>query len=472
MIAVIGLIMFAVSSYLALSKKMHLMVPFVVVPVIAGLFCGFSLPEVLNFAAEGVTGTFNSVLLCIFAVLYFSVLSETGMFDIMVNRLVGITRGNIYIVMVVTVLVAFIGHLDGAYNTTYLIAIPALAPLYKRLNIDRRSLVLLVSLAAAPMTAMAWGQPAKMTVFDPSIDPVVMASSLYPVVAIMLGLAVVTSLGFGYYYSKKNASEIALLRKSFENGGGSQKVDFSDNPLARPKLFWANFALFLGSLACFMFMTGVKTYVLFMVFSCAALLLNYHTQKEQSQIIRKHSATMLAPAILFLGIGIMVGILNGTGMVTAMVDAVLGIVPYETDCFYEDETPIVMGDVAIRTRLSAGHTPGTTSFFVEMKDEEGKTVVWGMHGGVGINTMNTDYLQKVRLPLSLQEDFFRGCEEMKSIHVDICTPSHPSHSDMLERIQEDRNDYRPFVDEGKWPAFLEERAESLRKVLERGVYQR
>lgn len=96
MIAVIGLIMFAVSSYLALSKKMHLMVPFVVVPVIAGLFCGFSLPEVLNFAAEGVTGTFNSVLLCIFAVLYFSVLSETGMLIIMVNPSGGVTMGGIF----------------------------------------------------------------------------------------------------------------------------------------------------------------------------------------------------------------------------------------------------------------------------------------------------------------------------------------------------------------------------------------
>lgn len=81
-----------------------------------------------------------------------------------------------------------------------------------------------------------------------------------------------------------------------------------------------------------------------------------------------------------------------------MSDTGFAIVPYETDCFYEDETPIVMGDVVIRTRLSAGHTPGTTSFFVETKDEEGKTVVWGMHGGVGINTMNTDYLKKVRLP--------------------------------------------------------------------------
>lgn len=327
MIALIGLIMFAVSSYLALSKRMHLMVPFVVVPVVAGMLCGYSFTDVLNFAATGVQGTFNSVLLCIFAVLYFSVLSETGMFDIMVNRLVSITRGNIYVVMVVTIIVAFIGHLDGAYNTTYLIAIPALAPLYKRLNIDRRALVLLVSLAAAPMTAMAWGQPAKMTVYDETIDPVIMAQSLYPVIAIMLGLAIVTALGFGAYYSKKNASEIALLRESFNKEGENKGVDFSNNPLARPGMFWANFILFVVSLCCFMFMTSVKTYILFMVFSCAALLLNYHTQAEQSQIVRKHSATMLAPAILFLGIGVMVGVLNGTGMVTEMVNVVLSFVP-------------------------------------------------------------------------------------------------------------------------------------------------
>ena len=180
MLALIGVLMFVASSYLALSKKMHLMVPFIVVPVIAGLLAGFPLTDLLNFAGQGVQGVFNTVLLCVFAVLYFSVLSETGMFDIMVNRLVSITKGNIYIVMLVTIIVAFIGHLDGAYNTTYLIAIPALAPLYKRLNIDRRCLVLLVSLAATPMCAMAWGTPAKMPAFAPEIDPVQMANSLLP----------------------------------------------------------------------------------------------------------------------------------------------------------------------------------------------------------------------------------------------------------------------------------------------------
>lgn len=141
------------------------------------------------------------------------------------------------------------------------------------------------------------------------------------------------------------------------------------------------------------------------------------------------------------------------------------IVPYTVDHYYDDNTPIVMGDVTIRTRLSAGHTPGCTSFFVDMPDENGNKITWAMHGGVGLNTMNTEYLNKVHLPLSLQQDFLRGCEEMKKEHVDICTPSHPSHSNMLEIAPADHMDYKPFIDENKWAAFLDERAESLRQSI-------
>ena len=114
-----------------------------------------------------------------------------------------------------------------------------------------------------------------------------------------------------------------------------------------------------------------------------------------------------------------------------MHDTGFKIVPYDVDHFYDDNEAIVMGSVTIRTKLSAGHTPGTTSFFVESADENGKKLVWGMHGGVGVNTMNTDYL-----------------------------------------IPENRMDYTPFVDADKWPAFLDERAESLRKVIAAGKYER
>ena len=49
---------------------------------------------------------------------------------------------------------------------------------------------------------------------------------------------------------------------------------------------------------------------------------------------------------------------------------------------------------------------------------------------------------------------------------------HPSHSNMLSLIPENRMDYTPFVDADKWPAFLDERAESLRKVIAAGKYER
>ena len=39
-------------------------------------------------------------------------------------------------------------------------------------------------------------------------------------------------------------------------------------------------------------------------------------------------------------------------------------------------------------------------------------------------------------------------------------------------IPENRMDYTPFVDADKWPAFLDERAESLRKVIAAGKYER
>lgn len=139
--------------------------------------------------------------------------------------------------------------------------------------------------------------------------------------------------------------------------------------------------------------------------------------------------------------------------------------PYEVDHFYSDEEPIVMGDITIHARLCAGHTPGTTSFFAEDKDENGNTLVWAMHGGVGVNTMNDDYFAKSGLPKSLRKDFVKSCEELKKIHVDICTPSHPAHIDILSKIPEDRMDYTPFIDPAVWPAFLEERAENVRNLI-------
>ena len=327
MIALIGLATIVCSSALALSKKTHLAVPFIIVPIIGGMLCGFNFYQLMDFAHAGVNSCFNSILICVCAVLYFAILSDTGFFDIMVNRLVKITKGNVYVVLVITVLVGFIGHLDGAYNTTYLIAIPAMAPLYKALNIDRRLLVLLVSLAAGPMTGMSWANPAKQSMYDPDLNPVVMTQQLLPIIFIMLVLAVLYALWCGKRIYAKQGAELEALRNKYVVEEADKPIDWSNKPLARPQNFWMNMVLFIGSLLCFVFVTKVKTYLLFMIFSAIAWVLNYHDAKDQNAIFRKNANTMLAPGFLFMGIGVMVGILNNTGMVTAMVNCMLSVVP-------------------------------------------------------------------------------------------------------------------------------------------------
>jgi len=141
------------------------------------------------------------------------------------------------------------------------------------------------------------------------------------------------------------------------------------------------------------------------------------------------------------------------------------VIDYEPDCFYDFDNPIVMGDIMIRPKLTPGHTPGTTSFFVDVKDEKGRPLVWAMHGGVGTNTMSDSYFKKTGFPVSLRDQFIRDCEDLKKNHVDICTPSHPAHSNMLQLVPQIRNGFNPFYDPKKWAAFLDERAEFARSVI-------
>lgn len=143
----------------------------------------------MKFAATGVDSVFNAVMLFVFAVLYFSVLSETAMLDINVDKLIRITKGNIYIIMGATVLAAFVGHLNGAYITTFVVSIPALAPLYKR---------------------MPWGNPVKLAVYDSTIASCCNVTGHVP----CHWLHASVSSGYAFMWKRKNAAEYDGMRVS------------------------------------------------------------------------------------------------------------------------------------------------------------------------------------------------------------------------------------------------------------------
>lgn len=321
MLSVIGILMIVTCFALVLSKKVHMIIPFIIVPLIFAVFTGASLSEISKYVVEGVASTNNAVMLILFSVAYFSILSETGMFDIIVGKITKLTGNNVLVVMLATILIAMVGHLDGAYNTTYLITIPTLLPIYKALKIDKRILMFLTVMGATAMCAVPWGALVVQLTPFAEVEAMEISSRLLPYAILAFAMALVWAVLLSMDHKRKHAGEAALAEVA---AGGTP--DFTGKEFARPQYFWINFAIFVVSILC-LFLVKIQTYILFMIFTALTLVVNYHDVKLQNQLIRKHSATMLAPALLFMCIGVMVGIMKGTGMVEAVIDVVLKAIP-------------------------------------------------------------------------------------------------------------------------------------------------
>ena len=88
MVALVGFIMIIAIVVLLLKGKMSPIVVLTVIPTITALILGFGPIEVAGFIKDGIGTTTSNGILFIFSVIYFGVMSDTGMFDVIVNGLV------------------------------------------------------------------------------------------------------------------------------------------------------------------------------------------------------------------------------------------------------------------------------------------------------------------------------------------------------------------------------------------------
>ena len=168
-----------------------------VIPVIAALILGFSPVEVMDFIADGIKTTTSNGILFIFSVIYFGVLADTGLFDVIVGGLVKKAGNNVIAVTVVTALIATIAHLDGTTAVTVLITIPAMYPVYKKMNIDSRILLCLTGACMGVKNLLPWGGPTARAATLLAMEPTELWHMLIPlqVVGLMMNIILAVLLG-------------------------------------------------------------------------------------------------------------------------------------------------------------------------------------------------------------------------------------------------------------------------------------
>ena len=129
MTALIGYTTLIVLVFMLLRGKMSPITVFGTIPVIGALLLMASPAEISEWIGSGLNSVWKTAVLFIFSVEFFGIMSDVGMFDVLVNRLIKMAGKNVILVAVATALVAVVGHLDGATATTVLITIPAMLPL-------------------------------------------------------------------------------------------------------------------------------------------------------------------------------------------------------------------------------------------------------------------------------------------------------------------------------------------------------
>ena len=126
---------------------------------------------------------------------------------------------------------------------------------------------------------------------------------------------------------------------------------------------------------------------------------------------------------------------------------------FDPDILLSDGDVITLGSVSVRAVATPGHTPGAMSYFFDVTDGR-ETFRAGLHGGMGINTLSREYLNRYDLPYSLRADFVSAMERLAEERVDIFLGNHMQHNKTGEKADRVRaGDKYAFVNPDEWSPY-------------------
>lgn len=396
MLVLLGFAMIAVFMVLIMTKKLTPVLALIIVPTVFGLFAGAGL-GIGDMVMDSMKSMTSTAALLMFAIIYFGLMIDVGLFDPLVKFILRKLGNDPAKVVLGTAILAAAVSLDGDGSTTFILTTAAMLPVYLRLKMSPVVLTCVAGLANGTMNILPWGGPTARAatalkldvndVFVPMVPSLIVGLLVVLVFAWLLGLQErnrlrttapeiwgdvadpseafdggagrgggLVAAGSG---SGSGAGRFGFGRNSVSTtagkpgtGGGSgvavledpaTLVDDHDTAMAdtaldpnrttlRPKLFWFNLGLTVAVMVVLVANVVPLPFV-FMVGSAIALLVNFPKVKDQGAQLIAHAPSIVAVVSMVMAAAVLTGVLNGTGMVKAMSEWLVQIIPAEMGPF-------------------------------------------------------------------------------------------------------------------------------------------
>ncbi|OZD71240.1 citrate:proton symporter [Rhodococcus sp. 05-340-1] len=350
MLVILGFLMVAAFMFLILTKRATPVVALTLVPVIFGLLAGAGL-GIGDMITDGIKSLAPTAALLFFAIIFFGIMIDVGLFDPLVRGILRLVRNDPMKLVVGTAILAMVVSLDGDGSTTFIIVTSALLPLYLKLGVSPVILTVVAGLANGTMNIIPWGGPtvraasalgiSPSDVFVPMVPSMIVGLIIVLLFAVHLGIMERRRIGKLIYEPELVASGGGgSIRKGGKGGNGSGTGGSNDSgesgqffdgldpnrDTLRPKLLWFNAALTV-ILLVILVMDILPIPVLFMIAASIALTVNFPKVKEQGDAIARHSSSIVSVVAMVLAAAILTGVFQGTGMVEAMAEWLLNVIP-------------------------------------------------------------------------------------------------------------------------------------------------
>ncbi len=345
MLTLLGLGMIMCFMYLIMSRRLSPLVALTLIPILFALIAfGLSfffeslghiqIKELGEMMLEGVKKLAPTGIMLLFAILYFAIMIDTGLFDPSVKWILKMVKGDPLKVTLGTITLTIIVSLDGDGSTTYMICVAAMLPLYKRLGMSPLVMACLMMLASGIMNLTPWGGPTARAASALHVDP----SDVFVPMLLPMLFSIAWLYFVGFMYGRMERKRLGIIDLDVSHG---DNIQISSNPEAnRAHLRWFNGILTVVLMICLV--KGVLPMpILFMVALCIALVVNYRDIDMQKSLVAHHAGSALNVVGIIFAAGIFTGILAGTGMVDAMSKELVAIIPESMGPFLAPITAVL-----------------------------------------------------------------------------------------------------------------------------------
>ncbi|MBD3005210.1 CitMHS family transporter [Streptomyces sp. 5-10] len=379
MLTILGFVMIATFLVLIMMKKMSPMGALVLIPALFCVLVGKG-AHLGDYVLKGVGDLAPTAAMLMFAIIYFGVMIDVGLFDPIVRLILRFCKADPMRVVVGTAILAAIVSLDGDGSTTFMITVSAMVPLYRRLKMSLVVMTGVAAMANGVMNTLPWGGPTARAAAALKVDASDIFVPMIPALAVGLLFVIALSYALGLRERKRlgvltldevtagdpeqvlvgagSGGKGAKGRKggkaALTGGGagsgtdaqapsskGSGSADSSSHEgedddefkgldphraTLRPKLYWFNAALTVALLTLMVTET-MPIPVLFLLAAAIALTVNFPNMNDQKARVAAHAENVVNVSGMVFAAAVFTGVLTGTGMVEHMARWLVDGVP-------------------------------------------------------------------------------------------------------------------------------------------------